>query len=478
MDTVKKYIEELKEVLISKDCSDTEKKLIRDFFIALKFQIQVKIISQIIIESENLKILLTSINNLMNEYQISLESTNDKILIGRFNSKIRRLKNIKNLIEDENYKSLIEEILINPKYNEQDIIRMCSLSLADGYKTFKKIFGDSIVTVNNGKYIINEQIVDNMFDIYFNRKMNKQIIGYVNLYLTNKKIEKSEQEVLIKTDLYSRFNKNSDLVRDYAKALIDYKKFYSLYHPFEVQFEQNKKIIDYIEQSTKYEKMLQIIELQNKKSENDILSNYLSSSHIQLSSLVTVLNSLQNKLREADLSSIIDEFSKRVIIKDGEEVYLLKDIEFDSVAQISSTIFKEVMTKKSDNLLDNLYNRLSLLRKKHDNNNEKIITLKEKMDESTLDLINNHLEECINLVKFESSERKFNVYPLLSAYILLTISKLKNVDFNDLNSMIEEPVDIEKLKSEYSILLDDKIDKKFESVDEIHNEVKPSIFNM
>ena len=102
----------------------------------------------------------------------------------------------------------------------------------------------------------------------------------------------------------------------------------------------------------------------------------------------------------------------------------------------------------------------------------------EKMAEEARSLIDNNLSDCINIVELASSEKKFDVSPILSAYILKTIAKLKNIDFLTLNEEIDECVDVDAKRQEYESFINSKVEETYSQVDEIRDEVKPSIFNM
>ena len=100
------------------------------------------------------------------------------------------------------------------------------------------------------------------------------------------------------------------------------------------------------------------------------------------------------------------------------------------------------------------------------------------MDERGKDLVDNHLNDCTNIVELETSAKKYNISPILSAYVLRVISKIKKIDFDKLNDMIDSGIDIDALREEYNLLIERKIGETYHSVDEIKKETKPSIFNM
>ena len=78
----------------------------------------------------------------------------------------------------------------------------------------------------------------------------------------------------------------------------------------------------------------------------------------------------------------------------------------------------------------------------------------------------------------KQNKKKFDVSPILSAYILKTIAKLKNIDFLTLNEEIDECVDVDAKRQEYESFINSKVEETYSQVDEIRDEVKPSIFNM
>ncbi len=55
------------------------------------------------------------------------------------------------------------------------------------------------------------------------------------------------------------------------------------------------------------------------------------------------------------------------------------------------------------------------------------------MDITGKSLIDKHLSDCIKISELENSSRRYCVSPMLSAFMLRVISKLKHIDFEKLS---------------------------------------------
>ena len=165
---------------------------------------------------------------------------------------------------------------------------------------------------------------------------------------------------------------------------------------------------------------------------------------------------------------------------DGKISYKIVDASLDNNEYVSYTLFIETLKgiNKCENEIELAEHLLNVLEAEKQKHTEKKTSIYNKMDERGKELVDNHLSDCINIVELETSDKKYNISPILSAYVLRTISKIKKIDFNKLNDMVDEKLNIEDLKNEYNLLIERKIGETYHTVEEIKKETKPSIFNM
>lgn len=481
MEDLKNDIQELKNMLTDSNLTQEERNMLRKLIILIKTNVKLSLLNNIISNKEEIKTLITGIDKLLSTYENELSEANDKITEGRLKSKIRRLTAIKKSIEDNSYEFFVEDIVGDIK-EEQQLINICSLALSSDYRKFKTFFGSPIIndkTSNNG-YTVNVDTIDAIFEIITNHDLNVHINSYVAVYNKERDLQKKIDQTNKKIDLYRLCIENRELIKNYIKKHIRVLIKKEEYEPCQTRYQQNQQIIDTINESSLFDRLSQRYDREKREIENEKLIEYLAKEKPLLTGLEKQEREAAKALTDAGLDSILDEFTRKIFCKDGKISYKVANASLDNIEYVAYTLFVETLKgiskcEKEIELAEHLISVLEAEKQKHIAKKSSIYN---KMDERGKDLVDNHLNDCTNIVELETSDKKYNISPILSAYVLRVISKIKKIDFDKLNDMVDSGIDLDALREEYNLLIERKIGETYHSVDEIKKETKPSIFNM
>lgn len=483
MDNLKDIIKELKEYIKDDICTFEERKIIKKFLNSVKLDLEAKLITSIIEENEDIPSLITNLDNLINEYELSLQGIEDKILLGRINSKIRRLKIIKESVKENNYEKLTDNILNSAFQSEDEVVQDCTNLFVYPFGEFKEIFGKNILDKKANRYEINEDTINTIFNIISNKEVNKQIREYVFLHLKKIKLSKKKNELQNKLDVFKLCVDNFQLVVEYLKTLIRYKKTIAISEPFKVKYDQNTTIIKYIKQGSLLDRITQFYQSEKRIIENDKIGEFICKSLAREKFLDSKIKSLEEEMNKIGLNLLVKEFDSRIIVKENEVTYSLNNYNYSKEAQISEFIFS--IYKSSINSKIDVQKYDELIRSQMYLVDERITEIdsqmeinKSQMNEDARILINNNFEDCIKLIKLQISNSRFDVFSVIIVYILETIIKLRNLDYNKINELLDNEYDLDEEKKEYTDFIEKQINKINDEVDEIVKEVKPTIFNM
>ena len=481
MEDLKNDIQELKNMLTDSSLTNEEKNMLRKLIVLIKTNIKLSLLNNIISNKEEIKTLITGIDKLLSTYEKELSEANDKIIEGRLKSKIRRLTVIKKSIEDNSYEFFVEDIIGDIK-EEQQLLNICSLTLSSDYRKFKTFFGSPIIndkTLNKG-YSVNVDTIDAIFEIITNHDLNVHINSYVTIFNKEKELQKKIDQTAKKIDLYRLCIENRDLIKKYIKKHIRVLIKREEFEPLKTRYQQNQQIIETIKESSLFDRLSQRYDCEKREIENEKLIAYLAKEKPLLTGLEKQENDAAKELIDMGLESILNEFKIKMISKAGKISYKIVDASLDNIEYVAYTLFVETLkdVDKCEKEIELAEHLISVLEGEKQKYITKKASIYNKMDERGKKLVDNHLNDCKNIVELETSDKKYNISPILSAYVLRVISKIKKIDFDKLNDMVDSEIDIDALKTEYNLIIERKIGETYHSVDEIKKETKPSIFNM
>lgn len=487
--TAKDDIEELKTLALSNSLSRREKEILSRLLKYIRFNIQVSLFYQVLSSTQAIDKLITEIDNLINEYNETLLISEDETLKRRLKSKIKRLNKIKEIVSENNYEYFVKDI-IDGVDNRQELIDMCAFTLSGDYQTYKKFFGKPLVENEKSSFKgfkINEETIEKVFSIITNRPLLVSITSYVLAYNKEKKILDRINELNDKNQYLELCLKNQHLIFAYLDALIKYKVKYEEYSLLNARYNQNRIVINSIDESNVFERLSKIYEKGKRKHENEEMEDELIKEKSLMNVLFKDLEKYQNELNKVSLEELSKVLFEHVTLDSSYVSYNSVDTS-SPVLYASNVIFNGYSLSRQNQIsdesekclitIDQNKRKIHLFEAKQEKLKHTRKRIYEKMDEDARSLIDNNLSDCINIVELTSSEKKFDVSPILSAYILKTIAKLKNIDFLTLNEEIDECVDVDAKRQEYESFINSKVEETYSQVDEIRDEVKPSIFNM
>lgn len=491
MENIKSDIDELKSLVKEKNLTKEEKNIIKKLLNYIRLNVKLSLFNHVLINKIEVDDLINTIDNLIDEYVSSIKDSSDKVLIGRVNNKIKRLQAIKSSLVENRFEYFVKDI-INDFDDEQELIKMCNLSLSSDYQRFNTYFGKPIVS-QDGKnihgYKINEDTIDNIFALITNHPLNVNINAYVLAIKEAEKFDFKLKNLKRRRELFNKCIDNHELIEKFIKCVIDLKRVKEKYQDFEKTYTRNKNVIEVIESSSFFERLVKKYDKDKAVEENEIIyNNYLVVGRKKEEELENSINELFSLLSDLGISPVLVELQNRITVKDFNVSYNFDSKSVDNYEHVAHTLFNEFVMynnktisskdekcKREIDLVDDLYSLILEERQKHILKANKVYS---NMDDVGKELIDNHLRDCIKVVELENSSRKFNVAPILSAYVLRIISQVKNIDFEVINEMFNEEDDMKELMEEYETVINRKIGEMYYEIDKIKKEKKTSIFDL
>ena len=446
---------ELVELSKIEDLSTESKNVIKDLTIALKYQIEYSIMNEILKESESVKELVPTIDEMINRIKTfkaniyenfnnsgkEVMEISDRIKLLTMEKNLRRLNEIRETVETRSFNSYINA-MNNQISSSNDLVIIIKSVLSDGYNEYF-----SKLLINDGK--VNENIMMLIYSIMKDKSLFKELKEYID----------KEHEV-------------STLKKDYEQDEKSLEMFY--------------KCRDYEDEFRRY------IVLTSRMNEYDTLEGELNDS-ISVSS--SKINDLSNqkyskvffnskiKKLEADVYKKKDRLE--IIHHQREELSLLEEklisLGFGpiissfktEIGQMGSVYDKFVMyikTKMNTNLFDVdgfIVSFKERMRKKRIDlitNERKLPTVLKDDSNLAIKLIDNYhddIEKIVDLYNVDEDMSK-----LVAFYVLNLLCAAKKLDYTDLNDIYvsEESVD------ETFRRLEDCLNKDVEKInEEVHN---------
>ena len=483
MQSIRSDIEELKELVNSAEMTSEEKKIITKLLNYIRLNVKLSIFNKVISSKDEVVELVASIDNLISVYEQTLrDSVEDK----GYTFKINTLRNIKKSILENDYEYFVQDI-INDFPDEQELIDMCSLSLASDYRKFETYFGKPMIS-NDGRsihgYKIDEETVDRVFSIIMNRSLNKSINGYVSALQSSQKFDFKLKQLKNRRELFEKCIENHDLLVDFIKTLIGLAKVKTEYGKYEGVYKRNSNVIEVIDSGSFLERLSKKYERAKRVEENERLeTDYLQTQRERIQALQEKRNDLFTKLADVGLEYVLIQLENKIRMENAKVIYEIDPRMVDNYDHVAHTLFNEVIAfsnksipskdakcQREIDLVDNLYSLILEEKQKCMIKKEDIYS---KMDDVGKSLINDHLSDCVKISELENSDRRYCVSPMLSAFIIRVISKLKGISFDDLGEALLDENDQNKLKKDYDDFINRKIGEVYDQLSRLKDEEVP-----
>ncbi len=446
---------ELVELSKIEDLSAESKNVIKDLTIALKYQIEYSIMNEILKESESVKELVPTIDEMINRIKSfkaniyenfnnsgkEVMDLSDRIKLLTMEKNLRRLNEIRETVETRSFNSYINA-MNNQISSSNDLVIIIKSVLSDGYNEYF-----SKLLINDGK--VNENIMMLIYSIMKDKSLFKELKEY---------IDKEHEVSMLKKD-YEQDEKNLEMFykcRDYENEFRRYIVLTSRMNEYDtLEGELNdsisvssSKINDLSNQ--KYSRVF--FNSKIKKLEADVYKkkDRLEIIHHQREEL----SLLEEKLISLGFGPIISSFKTEIgqmgSVYDKFVMYIKTKMNtnlFDVDGFIVS--FKERMRKKRIDLITN---------------ERKLPTVLKDDSNLAIKLIGNYhddIEKIVDLYNVDEDMSK-----LVAFYVLNLLCSAKKLDYKDLDDVYvsEESVD------ETFRRLEDCLNKDLEKInEEVHN---------
>lgn len=483
MQNIKSDIEELKALVNSKEMTNEEKRIIKKLLNYIRLNVKLSIFHKVISNKDEITELIASIDNLISTYEQTLKSSVED---AGYSFKIKRLKAMRESILANDYEYFVQDI-VDDFQDEQELIDMCSLSLSSDYRNFETYFGKPLVA-NDGKsihgYKIDEETVDRIFSIIMNRSLNKSINDYVLALKASQKFDFKLKQLRNRRKLFEKCIENHSLLEEFIKVLVELAKVEDEYKDFESTYTRNKNVIEIIDSSSFFERLSKKYEKAKRVEENEIIEkNYLQGKSAKIKDLEEKRNELFEKLAAVGLEFVLVQLENKIKVEDAKVIYDYTPKNVDNYEHTAYTLYNELIAfhnrtisskdakcRKEIDLVDDLYSIILEEKQKYVNKKDNIYS---NMDEVGKSLIDNHLSDCVKISELENSSRRYSVSPMLSAFMLRVISKLKHINFEDLSQTFLKKSDENNLKKDYDDFINRKIGEVYDQISRLKDDDIP-----
>lgn len=483
MQNIKSDIEELKALVNSNEMTNEEKRIIKKLLNYIRLNVKLSIFHKVISNKDEVTELIASIDNLISTYEQTLKNSVED---AGYSFKIKRLKEMRESILANDYEYFVQDI-VNDFQDEQELIDMCSLSLSSDYRKFETYFGKPMVA-NDGKsihgYKIDEETIDRIFDIIMNKSLNDSVNDYVLTLKASQKFDFKLKQLKNRRELFEKCIENHSLLEEFIKVLVELAKVEDEYKAFENTYTRNKNVIEMIDSSSFLERLSKKYEKAKRAEENEIIEkNYLQRKSARIKDLEEKRNELFEKLAAVGLEFVLVQLENKIKVKDAKVIYDYSPKNVDNYEHVAYTLYneliafhnrtissKEAKCQKEIDLVDDLYSIILEEKQKYINRKDDIYS---KMDDVGKSLIDDHLSDCIKISELENSSRKYSVSPMLSAFMLRVISKLKHINFEVLSEAFLEESDENNLKKDYDDFINRKIGELYDQITRLKDDDVP-----
>lgn len=483
MQNIKSDIEELKVLVNSNEMTSEEKRIIKKLLNYIRLNVKLSIFHKVISNKDEITELIASIDNLISTYEQTLKNSVED---AGYSFKIKRLKAIRESILANDYEYFVQDIITDFQ-DEQELIDMCSLSLSSDYRKFETYFGKPLVA-NDGKsiheYKIDEETIDRIFGIIMNRSLNKSINDYVLTLKASQKFDFKLKQLKNRRELFEKCIENHSLLEEFIKVLIELAKVEDEYKDLESTYTRNKNVIEMIDSSSFLERLSKKYEKAKRVEENEIIEkNYLQGKSARIKELEEKRNELFEKLAAVGLEFVLVQLENKIKVENAKVIYDYSPKNVDNYEHVAYTLYNELIAfhnrtisskdakcQKEIDLVDDLYGIILEEKQKYINKKDNIYS---SMDDVGKSLIDNHLSDCVKISELENSSRRYSVSPMLSAFMLRVISKLKHINFEDLNATFLKESDENNLKKDYDDFINRKIGEVYDQITRLKDDDIP-----
>ena len=415
---------ELVELSKIEDLNIESKNVIKDLTTALKYQIEYSIMNEVINESESVKEIIPTIDEMVNRimtfktsiYEKFRESgkevmdLSDRIKLLTMEKNLRRLNTIKEAVEKRNFNSYINA-MNNQISSSNDLVIIIKSVLSDGYNEY---FSNDLI--EDGK--VNENIMMIIYSIMKEKTLFKELKEYIDKEHEVKELKTDYEQDERDLEMFYKCREYENEFRRYIVLTSRMKEYDTLEGELENSISETLSKIDALT-GQKYSKVFYNSTL--KKLETDVLrkKDKLDRIHKQREELKILEDKLISIGFGPILSSFKTELGQMNNIYDKFVMYIKTKMNTD-LFDVNGFIvgFKERMRKK----------RIEV-----SSSERKLPSVLEVDGNLTKKLIENYhddVEKIVNLYNIDEDMSK-----LIAFYVLNLLCSAKKLDYTDLNDV-------------------------------------------
>lgn len=455
---------ELVELSKIEDLSTESKKVIRDLTIALKYQIEYSIMNDIVKESDSIKELIPTIDEMINRimtfkasiYENFRESgeevmdLSDRIKLLTMEKNLRRLNEIKESVQNRNFNSYISA-MNNQISSSNDLIIIVKSVLSEGYNEYF-----SKMLIKDGT--VNENVMTLIYSIMKDKTLFKELKEY---------IDKEHEVTRLRAD-YEQDKKDLELFykcRDYENYFRRYVILTSRmkeYDTLEGELNDSVSVASSKIGSLSNQKYSKVFfNSKIKKLETDVLrkKDRLERIHQQREELKT----LEEKLISFGFGSIISSFKT----------------ELGQMDNIYDKFVMYIKTKMNSDLFDIngfIVGFKERIRRKHIEltaSEKKLPTVLDGDSDLAIKLIDNYHDDIQKIVDLYNIDEDMS--KLIAFYVLNLLCSAKKLDYTDLDDVYISDDSMKETFKRLETCLNNDLEKINEEVHDVEEDISSVI---
>lgn len=455
---------ELVELSKIEDLSTESKKVIRDLTIALKYQIEYSIMNDIVKESDSIKELIPTIDEMINRimtfkasiYENFRESgeevmdLSDRIKLLTMEKNLRRLNEIKESVQNRNFNSYISA-MNNQISSSNDLIIIVKSVLSEGYNEYF-----SKMLIKDGT--VNENVMTLIYSIMKDKTLFKELKEY---------IDKEHEVTRLRAD-YEQDEKDLELFykcRDYENYFRRYVILTSRmkeYDTLEGELNDSVSVASSKIGSLSNQKYSKVFfNSKIKKLETDVLrkKDRLERIHQQREELKT----LEEKLISFGFGSIISSFKT----------------ELGQMDNIYDKFVMYIKTKMNSDLFDIngfIVGFKERIRRKHIEltaSEKKLPTVLDGDSDLAIKLIDNYHDDIQKIVDLYNIDEDMS--KLIAFYVLNLLCSAKKLDYTDLDDVYISDDSMKETFKRLETCLNNDLEKINEEVHDVEEDISSVI---
>lgn len=451
---------ELVELSKIEDLSIESKKVIRDLTTALKYQIEYSIMNEVIKESESVKEIIPTIDEMVNRittfkagiYEKFRESgkevidLSDRIKLLTMEKNLRRLSAIKEAVEQKNFNSYINA-MNNQISSSNDLVIIVKSVLSDGYNEY---FSNDLI--KDGK--VNENVMMIIYSIMKDKTLFKELKEYIDKEHEVNELKADYEQDERDLEMFYKCREYENEFRRYIILTSRMREYDTLEGELTASVsESSSKIEDLTAQ--KYSRVFYNSTL--KKLENDVLrkKDKLDRIHKQREELKILEDKLTVLGFGPILSSFKTELGQMNNVYDKFVMYIKTKMNTD-LFDVNGFIvgFKERLRKKRI--------EVSASERKLPNTLDGDGNLTKKL----IDNYHDDVEKIVNLYNIDEDMSK-----LIAFYVLNLLCSAKKLDYTDLNDVYVSDESMEETFKRLEGCLNKDLEQINEEVQDVEKDI-------